>query len=185
MQGGRRRECQATINVASDRMRQSRRIFMGTAPGSCWRSPCPCPILASDGMNELLRFCDVRKLASSGFSVHRAWRRRADELHRIVFGKGEIDEKFRIVDFDLEHLRLHRLLERQRKVQREHSRLGIVVEPIVDRLVEHVLLPLAVDVREGEVVELLQQIDVDLGERLQFLAGELALGLAALMPIVA
>ena len=137
----------------------------------------PIPTKASEATNDRLRFCDDRKCGSSGFSVHdRARRRRADELDRIFLGEGEIDEEFRIVDLNLEHLRFHRLLERQRKVQRQHRRLGIVIEPIIGRIVECILIFRPVHGGVGEVGETLERIDIDLGERLQFLAGELALG---------
>ena len=152
-----------------------------TLHGHCTRmllaNTAPMPTKASEATNDLLRFCDDRKCGSSGFSVHdRARRWRADQLDRSFLGEREIDEELRIVDLNFKQLRFHRFLERQRKVQSQHCRLRIVVEPIIGRIVECILILHPVSSGEGEVSEGLKQIDIDLGERLQFLAGELALG---------
>ncbi len=135
------------------------------------------PTKASEATNDSVEILRRQKVRVVGFlGPDRARRRRADQLDRIFLGEGEIDEEFRIVDLNLEHFRFHRLLERQRKVQRQHRRLGIVIKPIIGRIVECILIFRPVHGGVGEVSETLEQIDIDLGERLQFLAGELALG---------
>src|SRR5215471_19159582 len=103
-----------------------------------------------------------------------AVRGRADELDGILFGEAEVDEKLPVVDFERQLLGLHRRLERQREVKREHRILGIEVEIIARlRIIELDLLSVRLGI--GEEVVFLERGDVDLGERGQLFAGELAL----------
>ena len=135
-------------------------------------------LVAASGLSLSFLPCGISHFARQ-LGGELALRRRADQRHRRLLGQLEIDEIGRIVDFDLEVLRLHRLLERQREVEREH--LVLVVEEVVrQRLGERRLL--AVDGRIGEIVVVLERLDIDLGERRQFLAREFALFLALAGP---
>src|SRR5277367_2691746 len=55
-----------------------------------------------------------------------ALRRGANQPHRILFRKTEVDEKLWIVDLDIERLGADRRLERQREMERKDGFLGIV-----------------------------------------------------------
>jgi hypothetical protein len=62
----------------------------------------------------------------------------------------------------------NRLLQRQGEVERQH--ILVVVDPIVDRRLElDELVVLALEMDEGEIVELLERLDIDLGERRELL----------------
>ena len=79
------------------------------------------------------------------------------------------------MDFGVE-----RLLQRQREMQRE-ERL-VVIDRVVDRLLEQQRLIVVTEMHEGEIVEVLQRLDVDLGERLKLLLriDAVAIGIEAL-----
>src|SRR5262252_8739090 len=105
--------------------------------------------------------------------------RGADKSRGVLLVKGEVDEDCRIIDLDLQFLRLYRCFERQREIERQH--LVVVVEPVVwGGVSERDLRPVCAG--KGEIVELLERLDVDLGQRSEFLAGKLAL-LFALEPL--
>src|SRR5207245_6982828 len=90
--------------------------------------------------------------------------------YRVFLMEGEVDENCGVIDVDVELLRLDRSLERQSKMQRQHSQLRIVVKVVVRGLGELHFLP--VRLREGEEAVFLQRANVDLGKRGPFLARE-------------
>ena len=138
----------------------------------------PVPAFASDVLEALIQPHRRReKIVTRLFDGDGALRRRADKPRRVFLGKAEIDEEFRIVDFHVERRGLHRRLERKRKMQRQHGLFRIVVEIVVDRIEKCVALAFAVHLGVGEIGVLLERLDIDLGERVQLLAGELPLGL--------
>lgn len=60
-------------------------------------------------------------------------------------------------------MRIDRLLQRQGEVERQH--VLVVVDPIIDRRLQlDELVILAVEMHVGEIIELLERLDVDLGE---------------------
>ena len=119
----------------------------------------PMPIFASDVVNIWLRLCDDTKVRV-GRLLGRdgALRRRTDQSDRILLGEGEIDEKFRVVDFDRGAVSPSpAVLNGSVKCSVSSLALGVVIEPVVDRVVEDVLLPLAVDPGVSEESEVLQR----------------------------
>ena len=73
----------------------------------------PMPIFASALVNIWLRLLRRREiLVGRLFRRDGALRRRTDQFHRVLFVRTEIDEKFRIVDFNEELLHGDRIFER-------------------------------------------------------------------------
>ena len=147
---GRERHAPARSELASHRAAlrwrwQGRELPWRAAPGDGCHGHFTESLLA----NWLLRYCDgsswtsarswpsrdamAASISAGRRTVSLAGRRRADERGRILRDEAEVDEVGRIIDFDIEILHLDRRLERQREVQREHGRLGIEAEVIVDR----------------------------------------------------
>jgi hypothetical protein len=105
-----------------------------------------------------------RDVGAAAFSVG------AGQCDRLLGGKAEGDEEGRIIDIDLHRLavRIDRRLERQGEVQGEQG--FVVVHPIVDgRLQLEKLVVFALVMHEGEIVEVLERLDVHLGEGLELL----------------
>jgi hypothetical protein len=95
------------------------------------------------------------------FDDQLAFGRRAGERGRILIREAEINEIFRIIDFNVEPGRLHRLGEWQHEMQREHRVLEF--EPVVDRISERELRCARGD--NGEVIVFLERSHIDLGKR--------------------
>jgi hypothetical protein len=92
-------------------------------------------------------------------------------FHRGLVGEAEGHEEGRIVDVDRHGLatRIERRHERQGEMQREQAL--VVVERIVLRRLEGQIVRIA-DMHIGKIVEVLERVDVDLGQRLELLLGE-------------
>src|SRR5262245_20466671 len=102
----------------------------------------------------------LRDLRGAAFGVG------AGQRHGLFGGKSESDKERRVVDIDRNRLpmRIDRLFERKGEVKGEHA--FVVFGPIVDRRLQlEELVVLARQMHEGEVVELLERLDIDLGER--------------------
>jgi hypothetical protein len=105
---------------------------------------------------------DLRRAAFDGV---------ARQFRRGFGGKSEGDEEGRIVDVDLDllALRINRLLEGQREVEREQAL--VVVERIVLRRLLRQIVPIP-DMNECEVIEVLERLDIHFRQGLQLLGRE-------------
>ena len=93
----------------------------GKSPKSCWRNsrPCLCWLPTSAKIDRTATLPGNFRRAASRSRPCIAGR--VHQPHQLVVGEAEIDEKFGIVDFKVERLRLHCRLERQREMQRKHG----------------------------------------------------------------
>src|SRR5262249_12712638 len=109
-----------------------------------------------------IRFLDFRGAALDRVS---------GQFHGRLGGEAEGNEEGGIVDVNVHRLlvSVEWLLKRQREVKREQPL--VVVERIVLRGFEWKIFALP-DMHEGEVVEILERVNVHLGERLQLLCRE-------------
>jgi hypothetical protein len=106
----------------------------------------------------------------------------AAQRHGLLRGESESDEERRVVDVDRNRLpmRIGRCFERKGEVKGEHA--VVVVRPIVDRRLQLEDFVLSFHMHEGEIIELLERVDIDLGERGKFLlrVGAVLVGIEAL-----
>ena len=101
----------------------------------CWRIARPRPSSCSAiGRNRCSAPCLPHRSSRAAAPRRLAAMRKIVDVHRLLLGEFEIDENGRVVNFDLQDLRLHRRLERQREMQRQD--LVGVVEPVARRRIE-------------------------------------------------
>ena len=127
------------------------------------------PELTEEGFGQGLCVCGSLRIWCLNLGAA-ALRLVARKRNRLLGGEAECNEEGGIVDVDLDRLtvRIDWRLERERKVKREQAL--VVVEGVIHRRLElEQLVVFALEMHEGEIVEILKQLDIHLGKRLKLL----------------